>query len=36
LGFGGCGGKSGSITSHNSSDISIFAIPNFTKLARFC
>jgi hypothetical protein len=36
LGLGGSGGKSGSITSHNSSDISIFDIPNFTKLARFC
>jgi hypothetical protein len=36
LGLGGSGGKSGSITFHNSSDISIFAIPNFTKLHRFC
>jgi len=36
FGLGGSGGKSGSITSHNSSDISIFAIPNFTKLCGFC
>jgi hypothetical protein len=36
FGLGGSGGKSGSITSHNSSAISIFAIPNFTISRRFC
>ena len=36
FGLGGSGGKSGSITSHNSSGISDFAIPNFTKSSRFC
>lgn len=36
FGLGGSAGKSGSITSHNSSDINAFAIPNFTKFARFC
>jgi hypothetical protein len=36
FGLGGCGGKSGSITSHSSSGISDFAIPNFTKSSRFC
>jgi len=36
FGLGGSGGKSGSITSHNSSDISGFGIINFTKLPRFC
>lgn len=36
LGFRGSGGKSGSIISHNSSAMSIFAIPYFTKLSRFC
>ncbi len=36
FGLGGSGGKSGSITSHNSFGINCFAIPNFTKFARFC
>jgi hypothetical protein len=36
LGLGGSGGKSGSITSHNSSVSSGFAIPYFTDLAGFC
>ena len=36
LGLGGSGGKSGSITSHNSSVSSGFAIPHFTGLPRFC
>ncbi len=36
FGLGGSGGKSGSITSHNSSCISGFAIPNFTRFSRFC
>ena len=36
FGLGGSGGKSGSITSHNSSGINGFAIPNSTKLQRFC
>lgn len=36
LGLGGSGGKSGSITSHNSSVSSGFAIPYFTVISRFC
>lgn len=36
FGLGGSGGKSGSITSHNSFGINGFAIPNSTKLGRFC
>lgn len=36
LGLGGSGGNSGSITSHNSSGINGFAMPNFTKSSRFC
>lgn len=36
LGLGGSGGKSDSITSHNSSVSSGFAIPHFTTLPRFC
>jgi hypothetical protein len=36
LGLGGSGGKSGSITSHNSSVSSGFAIPHFTAVSRFC
>lgn len=36
LGFGGSGGKSGSIISHNSSVSSGFAIPYFTAPTRFC
>ncbi len=36
LGLGRSGGKSGSIISHNSSAIRVFAILYFTKLSRFC
>jgi hypothetical protein len=36
LGLGGSAGKSGSITSHNSSVSSGFAIPYSTNLLRFC
>ena len=36
LGLGGSGGNSGSITSHNSSGISGFAMPNSTIASRFC
>ena len=36
LGLGGSGGNSGSITFHNSSDISGLAMPNSTKSSRFC
>jgi len=36
LGLGGSGGKSGSITSHNSSVSSGFAIPHFTAPDGFC
>jgi len=36
LGLGGSEGNSGSITSHNSSGINAFAMPNFTKSSWFC
>ena len=36
FGLGGSGGKSGPITSHNSSGTNAFAIPDFTKLGWFC
>jgi hypothetical protein len=36
FGLSGSAGKSGSITCHNSSDSSGFAIPYFTNLYRFC
>jgi hypothetical protein len=36
FGLGGSRGNSGSITSHNSSGTSGFAMPNFTKSSRFC
>ncbi len=36
LGLAGSGGKSGSITSHNSSVSSGFAMPHSTALSRFC
>jgi hypothetical protein len=36
FGLGGSGGKSGSITFHNTSDINAFAMLNFTKSRRFC